>query len=175
MFITSHSQVLKRQWRTMGGGFGPIQERRAWAGQRFECGVELRGVATDASGTGEWRWSYVRAYVGPESEPEVLPNRTYARCRFRRENVTLDEFLARAQQCQLSTVGSERQGQRREPHPFRIGDLEIPARLDQGWDYMSETSESRHCHWPCWAVVSPLTCEGVWDPLVSSRSNHPLF
>jgi hypothetical protein len=173
MIIIPKPAMLSRSWnREYDRSPAPIVERIQWASERFECEVDLRGVATLNAKEGTHEWAYVRAVVGPKSSGAVTRQPLqYPHVRFVHEIVSVASFLKRLADLHTEENKDQYSGK------FQIGDLTANLFSSQrGWDTASRTSGDRMCsspHWGSWfSVYSRVYSDEL---LVSSKPDHPLY
>lgn len=173
MIIIPRPDVLSRRWNPQPDrSITPLIDRIQWANQRFECEVELRGIAIlDGSG-GMYDWSYIRAVVGPKgSKTTARQSLSYPDVRFEHEFITVASFLERFEELR------ENEAQNQYTGSFEIGGFTARLRSTQtGWENLSKTSDDRMCSSPHWVAERAIRAPSSRsDILVSSEPGHPLY
>lgn len=173
MIIIPRPAILSRSWnREYDRSAAPIIERIQWANQRFECVVDLRGIATLNTREGTHEWVYVRAVVGPKiSESAARQPLAYPHVRFEHEIVSVASFLQRLDDVNKNETKDLHAGK------FQIGDLTANLVTNQvGWDTASRTSGDHMCSYPYWSSNFVVHSRSYSDDLlVSSKADHPLY
>lgn len=166
--------MLSRSWnREYDPSDAPILDRIQWASQRFECEVELRGIATLNTKDGTHEWAYVRAVVGPKTPGSVVRQPLeYPEVRFEHEFVSVASFLER-----FADVRATNETKDRYVGKFKIGGLTANLFTSNvGWDTASCTSGDHMCQFPYWTARFPLQSQSPRsDVLISSKTDHPLY
>ncbi len=167
MILTPYGQNPWRRWRVHADGWYPtILERVRWAGDNFECEVDLRGIAA-LNADGAFEWAFISAVVGSAWDTAVRPALCYPEMRFEHERVPLAKFLVRLDE---SGVGV---------NPacceFPINELRAGAKLARNWSGLSPSSGSdRMCLAPSWQAYCELS-NRIKPPFVSPAPNHHFY